>query len=570
MIYVFFIYICELNFDLHRTETLISFYKKYFLLIISTLAAILFATLFSSCKKEDLSTNGYLVKFKINDIIIDNSISTLSKAITPPSISSFTLNISPKTGESNPNNSYSGSANIESLLLLDGQYNCNIQYGINNSLAENIIVKNTPYYYGSTSFTVNPGNTSIVEINAEFKGAAISLIATEELLAQFSSYSFKAVSGSTNVSFSPSDKLFVQAGIPLQIILEGINSLGESKTITIADINSTANKTEYIFSCKANLPTINLPEQDPLNSYTACHYISKASVGNSTRAQEIENNLIYEASPDNWNTIYTATQEGNNLKFNIPANTQEHKTYLMRARYGKIQSNIVSFTSERAEQLMYSDLDTWTNGSANGQTIYYIGNTASNTYWASRNTQTMSEGANAWYTRCPGTRPTSDAVSGNAASITTVGWGSGNTWAGAMWSAVIYNISSGWLVYGDVSSAGAITKNRVFASRPNKFNFYYKYTPKASSVWQLNVELLKNGVVIGTCSTGNGNSVSAYQNVSLDINYSSNQKPDIIYVFFTNRTDDSKNKDFISKESNPNRYQGAMLYIDNISLTYLK
>ncbi|MEG0518988.1 MAG: DUF4493 domain-containing protein [Bacteroidales bacterium] len=546
------------------------------------LITLCFCTI-TSCDKETIRTDTVEGKgtlfFSYGAIAIDNNITTIgTKAAPLPSLSDFKMILTPSSNGT----TYTGSATPGQYILLADSYTLELTYGTNYLKESNAPFSTTPSYYGSTNFTITAGGITDIRLGAKFCGSIITVVMPEDLIHHYKTYRIKVAGGEGTSAFettvTPGAQLFLRPNIPVIITLEGTNLVNETKTVQLFSSASLTNgviadHTEYTINCTSNYPIFSLPEQNDLNVWSYTALLSPLSASNISRgdAASLLSSITYKLINNEDQSELLGTPTDGKIKFTglIPG-----KKYLYKAVYKGVEStNTYTFTTETAEQLMYGNMDTWSTGSSEGQTIYYPNATAENTYWATRNTQTMSEGTNAWYTRCPGTRQTSNAQRGSAASITTVGWGGGNTWAGFMWSAVINKISSGWLVYGDVSTSGQITKNRTINARPDKISFYYKYAPRENSQWQVVVEVIHNGTVIGSASytPPNSTAVSSYTKMDLDIAYTNpNLKATNIYVFFTNKTSPDDAKKHIAKYDNPTRYEGALLYIDEIALSYLR
>ena len=76
--------------------------------------------------------------------------------------------------------------------------------------------------------------------------------------------------------------------------------------------------------------------------------------------------------------------------------------------------------------------------------------------------------------------------------------------------------------------------------------------------------------VIGSASMSSGDAVNSYTKQTLDIVYSDNtKKATALYLYFTNdNRNRSYSKDDLEKASNPDRYQGSILLLDDIALVY--
>ena len=540
----------------------------YFLLLLSLVS--LGAIVFSSCSEEDEISHTAekgLVQFEYNEVVIDENITLpQTRAVSTPATSDFTLWIAKTDGTT----IYEGKPLTEDLVLSTGSYSGKLSYG-SNYLSGEQIHASSPYYHQEKEFDVKTGEKTTISFTPKLSGAVLLVNIEQALLAHYQQYEIKLEGTANGSAFSTTmtagAQLFIRPGIAVSITFVATNTLGEQSNTTIFSSSTLTNGvladvTEYVVNLKDNSPIFSIPAQNDLSvwSYSAQFTPLTESNFSQGNANAVLPKVTYELVRATDNAVIQGTVANNQVTF---SNLTPSTTYTYRAKYKAVNSsNTFTFTTESAEQLVNGNLDTWSTGTIKGtlssQDIYYPNSTAANTHWATRNTQTMSSGAGYWYTHCPGTRQATGR-SGNdsdkAASITTVGWGSGNTWASFMSTAKINNISSGWLVYGDVNSSGNITKNRTIGARPDKLSFWYKYTAKAENTWNATVEVLSDGDVIGSAShTSTTASVTSYTQMTLDIAYTDlTKKATHIYVYFTNRTDDAYSKDHIEKKSSPNR-----------------
>lgn len=276
--------------------------------------------------------------------------------------------------------------------------------------------------------------------------------------------------------------------------------------------------------------------------------------------------LEYSADQISWNEVSVASISGSNVAFSEISGLQPDTKYYLRTKYANKEGLVSSLTTEKSLQLENADMESWGSGSNN----YVYAGPSDNAYWATRNNQTTSAGVYEWYCRNSGTYSTTDAVSGNAALLTTIGWGRGNTWGGLMSTAIIYNISAAYLALGVSNTSGQITTKGIeFSSRPDAVGFYNKYSAKNGSRWEATVEVYSGDTVIGTASISGSSDITTYQQQKLDIVYSDvTKKATKLYLYFTNDNKGSYSKSDLSKQSNPHRYEGAVLKLDNISIEY--
>ncbi len=338
-------------------------------------------------------------------------------------------------------------------------------------------------------------------------------------------------------------------------------------------VTDNDNRTEEIdFSIVTTPVEFSVPDVKDYTIWTKEALVDELSSENfpygdfATESSKFEYQYSIDAGA-NWLPMTTIVGQSRHLTNLPPATTIQY-----RVVYGRYLTPTKSFTTEATHQLQYASLDTWGSKDTNNQ---FIG-TQENEYWATLNTRTTSSGINAWYTKNSGTRVETKNGS-NCAKIMTIGWGSGNTWAGYKWSAVVKNVSAGQLFLGAANTSGdKTTYGRPLGSRPTSMSFQYEYYPLNSSKMQVVVELFHQDsegkrTIVGSGSFSSASKVDAMKTQTIDISYTNSElKATHIYVFFTNNTNTGLDKDDIDKYSNPNRWEGAPLFVDNIELKYSK
>lgn len=247
-------------------------------------------------------------------------------------------------------------------------------------------------------------------------------------------------------------------------------------------------------------------------------------------------------------------------------------------------------TTEAALQLPNTGMEDWcvTESGRNWQ-LRYPAASADACVWGTNNPMTTSQGADTNYTRVSGTKPV-EGRSGQAACITTQGWGSGNSAVGTVEGmAVLKYIDAGLLHLGASRTtrpagfseiSGSLNTDDLdcglaFASRPSAVNFYYHYTPKNSADHGVAIakvyDSLGREIASGELELGNQ---STWTMRSIPLTYAANApKAAKIYVCFMS----TNVPDALTKSNawlNPPKfmiggeYYGSQLYIDDISLSY--
>lgn len=307
-----------------------------------------------------------------------------------------------------------------------------------------------------------------------------------------------------------------------------------------------------------------------------------------------------------WTDIDTQNVEvsGTNLiAKGLVSNTQQQ---LRVVKDGKAPTNIVDIKTEEELQVPNAGFEEWHSKALYSQNILWAKNTIygfyfwkegeSDYWWDTTNTLTTPNpgGSSVWdYRSASGVVPTSyesetaskhlrsyggqtglvtNAHSGNtAAEIATVGWGSGNTWAGSSGSAS--NKTSGQLYLGTYSSP--IDYGKVFSSRPTYVTFYYKfysYNNETTAPFVLLYD--ESGDVIGEGHLDIISSVNDYTPGKIEIEYIKNTKAKKIVIVFMSTN--SENPETIAVRGSKDdwygnldsRHIGSILTVDDVQLIY--
>ena len=246
-----------------------------------------------------------------------------------------------------------------------------------------------------------------------------------------------------------------------------------------------------------------------------------------------------------------------------------------------------SFTTEAAAQLPNGNCDGATSVAGSGRNWQNI---AFPDGWGTNNPMTTSQVSNYAYCRISGTIASSDAVSGSAVLLRTVGWGKGNTAVGNSSLRVMHYADAGLYHLGSSRSArpkgytgvsGSLNTDDLdcgiaFSSRPSALTFKYKYTPKNAAdkgqayIWVKDASgnIIAEGVTELT-------SASSYTTATISLSYSAHVKGAKIYVrFLSTCVPDALQRDTNWITSPPagnlsdGKYLGSQLLIDDIVLTY--
>lgn len=238
--------------------------------------------------------------------------------------------------------------------------------------------------------------------------------------------------------------------------------------------------------------------------------------------------------------------------------------YLVRARVGNVYSNAASFTTERAEQIANSDMESWTtqrvSSGANKWTKYIPSSP-----WATLNDHTMSKaGMLCVRTAAESTRSTSDAHSGTAAELLTVGWDVATTFNDCK------QHTAGELYLG--SYEGGANYGVPFSSRPFAVSFWCKFAKfKDGEKGVAEVQVLDaKGNVIASGTLYPSNEDWQKHTIRLDYAAGAAKAAKIIIRFKSNskETLDKSDVQSYTPGDTVTHPAGSKLYVDDIELVY--
>ncbi len=267
-------------------------------------------------------------------------------------------------------------------------------------------------------------------------------------------------------------------------------------------------------------------------------------------------------------------------------------TYTAKIRNGSLDitdAPSFSFTTEAATQLPNAGMEEWSSDAHKSNMVeYHAGG------WETYNPVTISQwesSANMSYNATSGTKETTDAVSGKAAIIRTVGWGSGNSASANainQWSfGKCKHVSAGQLFLGNwngVSIADKAVPNygTAFNSRPAGISFNYKYSVSNRNgndngdFGTAEIAVVDaTGNVIASQSVNLG-IASSYTKKTLELSYGVNSsKASKLIVTFKSSGNPAAltaNETYMKPPKPLNlsdgEYVGSQLYIDGIELIY--
>jgi len=274
--------------------------------------------------------------------------------------------------------------------------------------------------------------------------------------------------------------------------------------------------------------------------------------------------------------------------------------YRVRMAYnGNIFSEPADLVTEKAAQVPNAGFETWSEYMCYKKTQWvFIGtmgieiyeiypydmNDASSKFWDTRNWLTTSDhnGASAYYNQYSGTRQAA-GVSGNAAEISTVNWGSGSTFVEGS-GYITKNITPGMLFIGEYDTDNRRENfGRSFPSRPEGVRFDYKFAQIDGESFDAYAivehraadgtvtELGRARVDAETAKTAVGD----FKNITLKFDYTNKTvKATHITIAFVSSTADSpavnkvKGSAGADKGYHDSKYIGNVLTVDNVELIY--
>lgn len=430
-----------------------------------------------------------------------------------------------------------------------------------NAQSVNLAISNAILYVGGTELTLemayNAGNTDEVVFKYRNSGGTwTTLQATYEKISDGLYKAKLTVPGGTN-------NLTIRAEHGDVVTPELVVERQPVVIPATAEVNA--------FATKAYLPVTIGPKDSDTQLLEQMMNNAKVVVVDNSRSAQV---LAAEVDVEGKQFILTNLTPG--------------KQYTVKIQNGDIDLATApskTFTTEAATQLPYSDMEEWDIVAGGSQYWWksYLGPSAS-TPWGSMNLVTTSAGGSSTnmfkhdgcaYVARSGTDRTDDKHNGSyAAVVKTIGWGYSDANGGM--NAKNLTVGSLHLGSSPTSTGEAVNYGLSFASRPAALKFWYKYVPRNNSDYGYAEIWVKdaNGNVLSTTST-NLNTVNSYTEKTLNLSYTNNVKAASICVIF--RSSNNPECQTISDANltkpgfgnlSDGKYEGAILYIDDIELMY--
>ncbi|MCM1522208.1 MAG: DUF4493 domain-containing protein [Muribaculaceae bacterium] len=359
----------------------------------------------------------------------------------------------------------------------------------------------------------------------------------------------------------------------------------------------------YAGNCSADLlvkaPVMNIPAGS-IDAYAKHATIVVNFTDQAAAAQSANAELFISTDGLSYATVKNATIQNapgsravnyKTVKYDLPG-LQPSTQYWILSRLGEEESLPTTFTTEAATQLPNAAMENWYSEDAYGSKTAWVGktdikhwfaNASGESFWATRNALTTAQnsGTTCYYTSFSGTVPVSGA-SGQAAEISTLGYGEGSTYSSASGNGTNKHTAVGMLFIGNHTASSetseTIEYGKPFTSRPSGFSFKYKFAPINTESFKayIVVENRDNGVVeLGRGELLSGDAKSDFTQAMVNVNYTNKTlKATHMYVVFLSSTSDSpavkgvKGSDSMLAGFADSKRIGSVLTVDDIELIY--
>lgn len=183
----------------------------------------------------------------------------------------------------------------EGIELMAGAYTVTAYYG------ENEPIQATPYFSGSSTVEIYPGQPTSTTINAALANAMLVPAVSESLQKHYSAWSLKLKAGELATELANQDKtdgyLFAKADQPVTAVFEGTNILGNETSQEWTVISSATARTKYVIQCD---PDLSIFSNIQLTA-TATHTYAEGVLTGTDVTLNIEDNGAPLELVDDWN-----------------------------------------------------------------------------------------------------------------------------------------------------------------------------------------------------------------------------------------------------------------------------
>lgn len=139
----------------------------------------------------------------------------------------------------------------EDIELMAGSYSVIAYSGDNNE------IQDKPYFYGSSTAQINPGQPTETEINTALANAMITPSVSESLQNHYSVWSLTLKVGETSMKLADNENtdgyLFAKAGTSVSAVFEGVNALENETSHEWDVVSSVLARTKYVIQCDPDL-----------------------------------------------------------------------------------------------------------------------------------------------------------------------------------------------------------------------------------------------------------------------------------------------------------------------------
>ena len=139
----------------------------------------------------------------------------------------------------------------EDIELMAGSYSVIAYSGDNNDLQDK------PYFYGSSTVQINPGQPTDTEVNTALANAMITPSVSESLQKHYSGWSLTLKVGEISMKLADNENtdgyLFAKAGTSVSAVFEGTNILGNENSHEWTVISQAVACTKYFIQCDPDL-----------------------------------------------------------------------------------------------------------------------------------------------------------------------------------------------------------------------------------------------------------------------------------------------------------------------------
>ena len=162
-------------------------------------------------------------------------------------------------------------------------------------------IQATPYFEGSSTVQINPGQATHAEIEAALANAMLVPTVSESLQKHYSDWTLTAIVGDASLTLADNENadgyLFVQAERAVNAVFQGTNLLENKTTHEWTVISSAAKQTRYVIQCDPDLSVFS----NIKISATATHTYAEGTLTGTDVALNLAANGAPLELVDGWN-----------------------------------------------------------------------------------------------------------------------------------------------------------------------------------------------------------------------------------------------------------------------------